>query len=59
MRTPFDPDRRQALVRSPCSGDDAPVVLTAYQAQRCATLIQGYRRGHDAFGGALDAVAIS
>lgn len=42
-----DPDERQALLRDPIAGDDNPAALTAYQAQKCAAIVDAYNQGHD------------
>ncbi|RKS80645.1 hypothetical protein CLV35_0234 [Motilibacter peucedani] len=40
-----DPDERQRLLDEPGSGDDLPIAVSAYQAQKCAAIIEAALHG--------------
>ena len=56
MTTPTDPTIRQRIVRAPFPGDDSPVALTAYQTDRCASILKAYQHGHDGYSQAVNEI---
>jgi acyl-homoserine lactone acylase PvdQ len=40
-----DPEQLNAVKRQPLDGDDNPAQITAYQAQKCAAILEAYADG--------------
>lgn len=40
-----DPEQLDAVKRQPLDGDDNPAHITAYQAQKCAAILEAYADG--------------
>ena len=52
-----DPERLDAVKRQPLEGDDSPVHITAYQAQKCAAILEAYADGQTLYRDHVNTVA--
>lgn len=52
-----DPEHINAVKRQPLDGDDHPAHITAYQAQKCATILEAYADGQTLYRAHVNTVA--
>lgn len=52
-----DPEQLDAVKRQPLDGDDSPAKITAYQAQKCAAILDAYADGQALYRDDVNTVA--
>lgn len=52
-----DPEQINAVKRQPLDGDDSPAQITAYEAQKCAAILEAYADGQTLYRDHVNTVA--
>jgi len=52
-----DPEQINAVKSQPLDGDDSPAQITAYQAQKCAAILEAYADGQALYRDHVNTVA--